>query len=229
MKKILWIFIFCLFCTFSINAAFSYEIKADAMTKRIPMGTKLDLEMVSTVTTETLSEGEMFSAYLTRDIKSGYYIVLPKGTVVRGNTARIIEPKILSRSAILYLTFDHIVAPNGKQIPLKAGLCAPFNLNDEGAIDGGGNYGSALRENWSKSGEIIKKSTQWGISSGEDLFKGGKYLVTPISAIGGTIAGAGYLVGDSIIDLFRKGKDVVIYKGEPFSIMLIEPLDVPVF
>ncbi len=80
-----------------------------------------------------------------------------------------------------------------------------------------------------KSGEIIKKSTNWGLKSGEELFTGGKYLVTPIAAVGGTIAGVGYLVGDSVMDLFRKGKNVIILKGQRFEILLLESIDVPLF
>jgi len=210
-------------------AAGAYEIKADAMTKRIPMGTTLELEAVNTITTETLSAGDMFSAYLTKDVYADGSVVLPKGTLIRGNSAKVVEAKKLSRSAVLYLNFDHIVVPSGKQLPLKAGISSNFNLTQDGGIEGGGGYGEALSENLTKSGDIIKKTAHWGVQSGEELFTGGKYLVTPFAVIGGTFAGAGYLVGDSIADLFRKGKNVIILKGQKFNILLLEPLDVPVF
>lgn len=211
------------------QAADAYQIKADASTKRIPMGTNFELEAANTITTETLNKGDMFNAYLVKDVYVDGYVVLPKGTIVRGNSSDVVKARRLSRSAVLYLNFDHIVAPNGKQIPLKAGISSSLKLTHDGGIDGGGGYGEAFSENLTKSGEIIKKSANWGIKSGDDWFKGGKYLVTPFSAIGGTIAGAGYLVGDSIADLFRNGKDVVLSKGQKFKIMLLEPLDIPLF
>lgn len=229
MKKIITMFAFLMLMLFSFQNVQAYHIKADAQTKRIPMGTKLKLEAANTVTTETLHKGDMFSSYLIEDVYVDDSIVLPKGTIVRGNTADVIRKKRLSKSAILYLNFDHIVAPNGKQLHIKAGISSHnMKLTDDGGIGGGG-YKEAFLENTDISGNIIKKSVNWGVNSGEELFKGGKYLITPFAAIGGTIAGAGYLAGDSIIDLFRKGKTTVITKGQRFEIMLIEPLDVPVY
>lgn len=229
MKKIITILMALLFVLSGIRSVSAYQIKADARTKRIPMGTKLELEAANTVTTESLNKGDMFSAYLTKDIYSDGSILLPRGTVIRGNASNVLQAKRLSKSAVLYLNFDHIVAPNGKQIPIRAGISSSFKLTKDGGIDGGGNYGSALAENWHKSGNIITKTTKWGVKSGEELFTGGKYLITPFAAIGGTIAGAGYLVGDSIIDLFRKGKNVIIKKGQEFDALLLEPIDVPMF
>lgn len=228
MKKILsaLAFMLSIFCALQAGA---YQIKADAQTARLPMGTKLELESASTVSTGTLKAGDLINAYLTKDIYSNDMIVLPKGTILRGSATKVVEAKRLSKGASLYINFDHIVAPNGKQLPIKAGLSSNFKLTADGGIQGGGNYGTALKENAQKSGKIITHSTEWGITSGEQLFHGGKYLVTPIAAAGGTIAGAGYLVGDSVIDLFRKGKNVTIKQGQKFEIMLVEPLDVPVF
>ena len=230
MKKLFAIlgFLFALFLITNNLEADAYQIQADIKTKRIPAGTKLELEMANSVLSESLSQGDMFSAYLTRDVRTVSTMILPRGTIVRGNVSKVTESKRPYRSAVLYLNFDHVVAPNGQQLPIKAGLCEDFNLTDNGGIKGGGNYGTKVKKNWSKSGAIIKKSTKWGITSGEDLFKGGKYLVTPFAAIGGTIAGAGYFVGVSVADLFKKGEDVYIQKGQVFNILLIEALGVPV-
>ena len=229
MKKfLLFLSLFTILTAFFINEAFAYQITADVKTKRIPLGTKLELEMAHNVSLDSANTGDMFSAYLTRDVRTPTTMILPRGTVVRGNIAKVVEPKRLSRSGVLYLNFDHVVAPNGSQLPIKAGLCEDFNLDDNGGIKGGGNYGAAVKENWSNSGAIIKKSTKWGITSGEDLFKGGKYLVTPFAAVGGTVAGAGYFVGTTVADLFHKGKGVDLTKGQVFNILLLESLDVPV-
>ena len=230
MKKLFAIlgFLFALFLITNNLEADAYQIQADIKTKRIPAGTKLELEMANSVLSESLSQGDMCSAYLTRDVRTVSTMILPRGTIVRGNVSKVTESKRPYRSAVLYLNFDHVVAPNGQQLPIKAGLCEDFNLTDNGGIKGGGNYGTKVKKNWSKSGAIIKKSTKWGITSGEDLFKGGKYLVTPFAAIGGTIAGAGYFVGVSVADLFKKGEDVYIQKGQVFNILLLEALDVPV-
>ena len=122
MKKIITILMALLFVLSGIRSVSAYQIKADARTKRIPMGTKLELEAANTVTTESLNKGDMFSAYLTKDIYSDGSILLPRGTVIRGNASNVLQAKRLSKSAVLYLNFDHIVAPNGKQIPIRAGI-----------------------------------------------------------------------------------------------------------
>lgn len=228
MKKLI-VLLGVIFCFFAFNLKTdAYQITADAKTKRIPMGTKLELEMANNVLSDNVSQGDMFTAYLTRDVRTQTTMILPRGTIVRGNVSNVVDPKRLSRSAILYLNFDHVVAPNGSQLPIKAGLAGTYTLDDKGGIKAGGNYGTAVKENWSESGSIIKNATQWGINSGEDWFKGGKYLVTPFAAVGGAIGGAGYFVGTSVADLFKKGNQVYIKKGEVFNILLLEPLDVPV-
>jgi hypothetical protein len=114
-------------------------------------------------------------------------------------------------------------------VPIKAGICSQFDLTDEGGITGGGNYGWAVAQNWHKSVDIVKNTTLWGVKSGEKLFQGGEILVTPIAAAGGVIGGGFYFVGDSIIDLFRKGNEVVINQDKVFDILLLDNLDVPVW
>ena len=49
-----------------------------------------------------------------------------------------------------------------------------------------------------------------------------------VTALGGGIGGAGYLIGDSVIDLFRKGQEVTFVKGTKFQTKLTQPIDIPV-
>ena len=207
--------------------SYAYQIKADAQTRRLPKGTKLNLVMADPLSTSSMQAGDMFSARLTHDVRVDGRTVLPSGTLVRGTVEKYKGTARLSRSALLYLTFDHIVTGHGKQLPISAAVCSNFEILDDGAISGGGNYWNELKRNTKKSGHIISKTTKWGIKSGDELFPGGRFLVTPFAAIGGTIGGGVYLVGDSIFDLFRKGHDVIIDQGIVFDIILLEPLDVP--
>ena len=228
MKKYLWLFV-AIFCILAFSSkALAYKITTDVKTKRIPAGIKLELAMANDIYSDNVTAGDMFSAYLTRDVRTQTTMILPKGTIVRGSVANVLSQRMLSRSAILYLKFDHVVAPNGSQIPIVAGIADKYTLDNQGGIKAEGSYKEAVGENWSKSGAIIKKATKWGITSGEDLFKGGRFLVTPFSATGGAIAGTGYFIGTSVADLFHKGNQVVIKKGEVFNILVLEPLDVPV-
>ena len=101
MKKfLLFLSLFTILTAFFINEASAYQITADVKTKRIPLGTKLELEMAHNVSLDSANTGDMFSAYLTRDVRTPTTMILPRGTVVRGNIAKVVEPKRLSRSGI---------------------------------------------------------------------------------------------------------------------------------
>jgi hypothetical protein len=109
MKKTLITLAAIMFFVFS-NAAFAgYEIKGGAQTKRVPRGTRIELKMAEPLTTENISRGDMFSAKTIGDVEVDSKVVLPAGTLIRGNVREINSAKRLSKSAILYLTFDHVV------------------------------------------------------------------------------------------------------------------------
>lgn len=204
-----------------------YQIEGGTGTKRLQTGTKIPLQMAEPVTTKNLETGDMFSASVVQDVILDHSVVLPVGTLVRGNVKAINKAKRLSKAANLYLSFDHIVTPQGRQLPINAALSSNFKLTLDGGITTGGNYGTALAHNWEETRNIVKNSTNWGIEKGDKAFTGGKYILTPLAAIGGTLVGGGYLVVDSVVDLFRKGDEVIINQGQVFGIMLLSPLDVP--
>jgi len=237
MKKLSVALMVAIFTIFTIHLttesqtakADSFQVYGGTQVKRLPRGTRMELKAAESVTTAEALRGHTFSAVLTNNLKLEKQLVLPAGTLVRGNIQEVKKAGRLSRSGVLYLNFDHVVTPSGRQLPIKAGLCSNFKLTKEGAITTGGNYGYALKQTWDKSTDIVKDTTQWGLNAGSELFTGGQYVLTPIAAVGGTVAAGGYLIVDSIADLFRKGDEVIINYGQPFDILLLEPLDVPVY
>lgn len=210
------------------NTANALPFRADAKTKRIPAGTKLKLQLMDPVNTVAGNEGDGFNAMLLEDQTSGTNIVLPAGSVVRGSISKIKPVRRLSRGAILYLDFDHVVTPNGRQLPMSMSVYNRIDLTMDGGIYGSKGYGEALKKNWQKTVEITKNATQFGVDLGEDGFTGAVYLTTPICAAGGAFGGGAYFVGDSIVDLFRKGEDVILNQGTILDVILINPIDVPV-
>lgn len=100
------------------TAAFAGAFKADARTKRIPAGTVFELEFLQPVSTFSGCEGDSFVATLKNELSSDTNIILPAGSVVRGSVSKVNTAKRFSRGAKLYLDFDHVVTPNGRQIPL---------------------------------------------------------------------------------------------------------------
>lgn len=210
------------------NSVFAAPFKADARTKRIPAGTKLRLQLLDPINTVAGNEGDSFSAMLLDDQSSGASIILPAGSIVRGCISKIKPTRRLSRGAVIYLDFDHVVTPNGRQLPLNLSLYNRANLTIDGGIYGSLGYGDALKKNWAKTVEITKNATEFGSDLGQDAFTGAVYITTPICAVGGAFGGTAYFAGDSVIDLFRKGEDVILNQGTILDVMLSKPIDVPV-
>lgn len=150
------------------NATYALPFKADAKTKRIPAGTRLRLELIDPITTNGGQEGDYFSAMLLDDQKSQTSLILPAGSVVRGSVNKIIPTRRLSRGAVLYVDFDHVVTPNGRQLPLTMSVCNRVDLTLDGGIYGSKGYGEALQKNWVKTVEITKNATQFGVDAGEN-------------------------------------------------------------
>ena len=116
------------------NASIALPFRADAMTRRIPAGTKLKLQLIDPINTVACSEGDYFNATLLEDQKSGTNIILPSGSVVRGSIIKIKPIKRLSRGAVIYLDFDHVVTPNGRQLPLSMSVCDRAKLTIDGGL-----------------------------------------------------------------------------------------------
>ena len=226
MKKVIMaaLVVLGLFLNTSVFAADNRTIKADIQSIRIPEGTYLKLELIDPISTKIGNTGDEFNAMLKEDQIVNNTVVLPAGSVFRGTINKIIPAKNLSRSAILYVTFDHVVTTTGRQIPVTAGIYNYPNLTVDGGIFEGGNYGWALQQNWSNTKKIVRTTIDWGKGTGDNM----QYVCVPIGAVGGVIGGAFYLVGDSIVDLFKKGNNVNLAQGQILDIMLTQPIDVPI-
>ena len=210
-----------------VQAAVAAPFNANAKTKRIPAGTQFTLELLNQVTSTT-TEGTEFSAILVTDQKEDDDVILPSGSLVRGTVKKIVPSKRLSKGSIVYLYFDHVVTPNGRQLPLSLSVIGRSDMTVDGGITTTKGYGDAVKQNWAKTKSIAKKATQWGIDSG-DFWNGyGKILTVPTGAVGGGVGGGAYFVGDSVADLVRKGEEVNIEKGSKIEVILVDPIDVPV-
>lgn len=214
---------------FAAQITFAAPFNANAKTKRIPAGTKFEMKLLTPVSTITSTEGAEFSAMLITDQTSDSDVILPMGSVVRGTISKIVPSKRMSKGAIVYMDFDHIVTPNGRQLPLTLNIIGRTDLTYDGGITTTKGYGDAFKQTCQKSGEIARESTQWGFDVGEDYWGGYMQILTvPVGIIGAGLGTAGYFVYDVIADMIRKGKDVELSKGTILNVILVEPIDVPV-
>lgn len=215
---------------FFVNSAFAaHQLYADSDNISIPYGTKFELSMAHDLTTRNVVQGDIFDAYLLKDIYVNNKLVLPSRTVFRGRVSKIKASRRLSRPAVLYLTLDHLVTKTGAQLPLSAGIASDFEyiLKTDGALTTNGNYFRAVKRDVKKSGKIVVKAVKWGRKSGDNLFTGAKFVLVPIAAVGGAVGCAGSAVYNTVADLFRRGDEVVIKKDSKFNILLLAKLEIP--
>ena len=214
---------------FTANLSMAATLKSNAITERIPAGTKFNIKLLNPISTRNSKEGDYFSATLMKDIRTSKNILLPAGSMLRGSIAKTKPSKRFSRGGVLYVDFDHIVTPNGRQLPLDLIISGKVNLTLDGGIYINKGYGEAIVENWDKTVEITQTATDYGMDIGEDVLAGAARIITvPICAIGGAVGGGAYWIGDSIADMFRKGKDVEFNQDEVLTVILTQPIDVPI-
>ena len=226
MKKL---FAFILAIAFTTQITIAGTFSGNVKTKRIPAGTTLKLQLLSPVTSIANMEGQDFTAMLITDQTAESDVILPMGSVVRGNIKKIEPARRMSKGAIVHLDFDHVVTPNGRQLPLSLSITGRTDLTYDNGITTTRGYKDAFKQTCKKSGQITKNSVEWGKETGEDYWDGKmKYLSVPVGAIGGAIGTAGYFVYGSIADMIKKGEDVYLNKGEELNVILIDPIDVPV-
>lgn len=153
MKLKLFSVILALFL--AVQTVIAAPFNANAKTKRIPAGTKFQLQLLNPLSTVKKS-GDDFSAILVTDQTADSDVVLPSGSLVRGNIKNIVPAKRMSKGAILYLDFDHIVTPNGRQLPLTLSIVGRTDMTFDGGITTTRGYSDAVKKSWARTVEITK-------------------------------------------------------------------------
>lgn len=223
MKTKILSIILSMFLSAQITLAAPFS--GNAKTKRIPAGTNLELKLLNNIDTSVSTEGASFSAMLMTDQTADDDVILPSGSIIRGDIKSISQPRRMSKGAVLYLNFDHVVTPNGRQLPLSLNVTGRSDITYDGGITTTKGYGDAWKQTCSKSGAITKDAVSWGEGVTES---GWKYVIVPISAAGGAVGTAGYFIYGSIADMIKKGKHVKLQKDEILNVILVDPIDVPV-
>ena len=217
------------FALASISAP-NKTITADIGTRRVPAGTVIKLKLIDPLGTADMVLGDQFDLMTVEDIKVDKNVVVPSGSVIRGSVDKISPRRMLSKGAVIYLDFDHIVSSTGRQVPLKVGIAHCKNLTYDGGLGSKTNYGTATVQNLKNTAKIAKVSTKWGWETGDQVLEGyPKYVLAPITAmISAPVAGI-YFIGDSIVDVFKKGENLQLNQGETLNLMLLKPLDMPLY
>ena len=171
---------------------------------------------VSQVLDGTFSlEGDEFFAEVTSDVIGDNGVIIPKGTVAHGTITQTSEAKRLGRDGHLSLSFDYLVTPDGREIPIEGQMSTKLHplkaatkivATDIGYTAVGGVAGGLFA--------LQALGIEAAIASQGYTLAGG-------AALGGTI-GLG-------MSLYRKGKNVLIAPGDEIKVRILSDVELPVY
>ena len=160
-------------------------------------------------------EGDEFFAQVTSDVSGDGGVIIPKGTVAHGIIKESSEAKRLGRDGYIELSFDYLITPDGREIPIEGQMSTKLHpikaatkiiAQDIGYTAAGGVIGGLV-------------STQMlGI---EAAIASQGYTVASGMALGGAV-GLG-------MALYRKGKDVLISPGDEIKVKITSNIALPVY
>ena len=160
-------------------------------------------------------EGDEFFAEVTSDVIGDKGVIIPKGTVAHGVIKDSGSSKRLGRDGYIDLSFDYLVTPDGREIPIEGKMSTKLHpikaatkivAQDIGYTAGGAVLG--------------------GIFAAQALG-----VEAAIASQGWTLAG-GAAVGSGVglgMALYRKGKDVLISPGDEIKVKILSEVDLPVY
>ncbi len=160
-------------------------------------------------------EGDEFFAEVTSDVYGNKGIIIPKGTLAHGVLTGTTDAKRLGRGASMTLSFDYLVTPDGREIPIEGKMTTKLHpvaeagkivAQDVGYTVAGGAVGGLMALNW-LGWEAAVASQGYTLAGG--------------AAIGG-VAGLG-------MALFRKGNEVMIAPGDEIKVKINTSVDLPVY
>jgi hypothetical protein len=121
---------------------FSRELKSQAPPKsvKIPDATLVTLSLQDSLTSATNKVDDPVHFEVTKDVKVESTVVIPRGSIAVGHVVEAKPKTNLGRDGKLNFTVDHVKAPDGTDVPLRANsaqkgeessgslLMAPFSL-----------------------------------------------------------------------------------------------------
>ncbi len=171
---------------------------------------------VSQVLDSSISiEGDEFFAEVTDDVYSNKGVIIPKGTLAHGKLTNTTAPGRMGKEATMDLSFDYLVTPDGREIPIEGTMTTKLHpvtqgakivAQDVGYTVAGGAVGGLMALNWLGLGAAIA-------SQGYTLAGG--------AAVGG-VAGLS-------VALIRKGNHVLIAPGDEIKVKINTSIDLPVY
>lgn len=120
-KKITSVFLLvCLSLTSFKGNAFSFVDESI----KLPAGTRVDLELVPTINSTSISAGETVDFKVRQDVIIGGKVVISAGTIAKGNVISAEKPKGLGKEGKVEVQVKSVPAVDGTIIPLSSSSLA---------------------------------------------------------------------------------------------------------
>ncbi|MGH9375634.1 MAG: hypothetical protein ACRD1J_05655 [Terriglobia bacterium] len=177
----------------------------------IPAGTRIDVQLTSTLSTSANQDGDPFTAKVEDPIFAGGQEVIPAGSTLYGHVTFVKPPGRVKGKAEMRLVADYIMAKAGKAYSFRAQL-APDN-GDISGVKVNGNEGTV--QGAGKSAKSGAEETGIGAAAGAGV---GAMAAGGTGALYG--AGIGALAG-VIHSLAKHHKNVVLHPGTNLSFVLL--------
>ena len=139
---------------------------------------------------------------------------MPVGTLAHGTVRNIVDPKRGGRDGWIEVKFDTLITPDGREIPINASMTtknsAPKAIAKTVGIDTA----------YTVTGSVVGGFTALNVLGLEAAIASQGYTI-----LGGAAAGAVLGLGMSLI---RKGKGVLISRGDEIKVTIQSDVELPV-
>lgn len=162
----------------------------------------------------TTMEGDEFFAEVSSDVEGEGGVLLPIGTLAHGTVRNITDGKRGGRDGWIEVKFDSLITPDGREIPIEATMTTKNSTPK--AIAKAVGIDSA----YTVTGSLVGGVTALNLLGLEAAIASHGYTI-----LGGLAAGAVMGLGMSLV---RKGKGVLISRGDEIKVTIQSDIELPV-
>lgn len=184
----------------------------------VPVGTRILLNMVNSVSTRNAAVGDRLYLETAFPVLSKGVIIVPPGSWVNGTVTQVKRPGRVKGKGELYVSLDSLTLPNGvtrdfrSRIGSLDGRASEKLDRGEGKVKSDGSKGA--------DAATVARTTASGAGTGTLIGLGAGNIARG-AAIG---SGAGTAAG-LIAVLLTRGPDATLYKGTTLEMVLDRPLE----
>jgi len=194
----------------------------------IAAGTPAKIILLGDVSASKNHAGDSIQARLIEPVRLGTTVVLPEGSLLRGQIVKSQPPRVLSRAGSVMLRFTTLTIPGGNPVPIAASIGgADLSQRSHTVIDP---EGMMRGDRPGKAWMLLNIGVTSGIAKEAD--DGTQLLIEALvsTATDASTAGVAKIASacaSGIFMLTRHGRDVVLPKYTEMQIVFDRPVELP--